>query len=65
MRLVGVMNVDGEVGAVESAFNADAKTDSDASDISACADADADADADAGAGAAEDDADVAGVAEDA
>ena len=40
MCLVGVMDADGEVGAVESASGAEAEIDSDACDNSTCADVD-------------------------
>ena len=46
MRLVRVMDADGEVGAVESASGAEAIVDSDACDSSTCADVDEDADVD-------------------
>jgi len=69
MCLVGVMDADSEVGAVESASSAEAEVGSNACDNSSCADFDADdcdvADATDTVGAAEDDADVASVAEDA
>jgi len=68
MCLVGVMDADSEVGAVESASSAEAEV-GDASDNNSCADVDADdcdvADPTDTVGAAEDDADVASVVEDA
>jgi len=45
MCLVGMMDADGEVGAVESAPGAETEVDSDACDNSTCADDDADVDA--------------------
>ena len=69
MCLVGEMDADSEVGAVESASSAEAEVGSNACDNSSCADVDADdcdvADATDTVGAAEDDADVASVVEDA
>jgi hypothetical protein len=69
MCLVGEMDADSEVGAVESASSAEAEVGSNACDNSSCADVDADdcdvADATDTVGAAEDDADVVSVAEDA
>ena len=69
MCLIGVMDADSEVGAVESASSAETEVGCDACDNSICADVDAEdcdvADATDTVGAAEDDADVVSVVEDA